>query len=264
MLDNDRYIIDILDVALNAIDWMASSKQESFSLVELAQQFKINRSRMFRILKTLERRSYVEYDPNTETYKLGLKFLAISENIRGRLNLRREAETVLKNLADETGDSAHLLVLNGNSAIVVDHYLGDNMLQVAAPIGEILPLHVGASPKLLFAFLPEMERERILGEIELNPYTPNTITDIAAFRRKLDEIRRTGYSVDEQDFEIGVYAFAAPVRDHHGNVIAGITITTPAARYSPQRGDELIDTVITAAQRLSERLGYQQAPVFKD
>jgi DNA-binding IclR family transcriptional regulator len=264
MPDNDRYVIDILDVALNVIDVMASSEQESFSPAALARQFNINRSRMFRILKTLERRAFVEYDPKTETYKLGLKFLSLSENIRGRLNLRREAEDVLKNLAAETGDSAHLIVLNGNSAIVVDRYLGDNMLQVAAPIGEILPLHIGGSPKLLLAFLPDSERECILSEIELHPYTPNTITNLNALRKTLNEIRRVGYSVDEQDFEVGVYAFAAPVRDHNGNVIAGITITTPASRYSPERGEELIHIVVSAAQKLSKRLGYQLNSPFRN
>jgi len=80
---------------------------------------------------------------------------------------------------------------------------------------------------------------------------------MSTFRKTLDEIRRVGYSVDDQEFEIGVYAFAAPVRDHYGNVIAGVTITTPAARYSPERREELILTVVTAAEKLSMRLGYQ-------
>ena len=63
--------------------------------------------------------------------------------------------------------------------------------------------------------------------------------------------------MDEQDFEIGAYAFGAPVFDHEGSIVAGISITTPTARCSPERRKELIRIVLAAAQKLSEKLGYQ-------
>ena len=135
MPDDDRYIIEILDVALNVIDTMAFNQEEYHSPAVLARQFNINRSRTFRILKTLERRGFVDHDSKSESYRLGIKFLAISKNIRDRLSLRREAEEILKSLAIETGDTSYLIILSGSSAIVVDRYSGDNMLQLAAPIG---------------------------------------------------------------------------------------------------------------------------------
>src|SRR5512143_2546387 len=98
MPEDDRYTIEILDVALNVIDMMASDQEEYYSISSLAKQFNINRSRTFRILKTLEGKGFVAYDPKTEMYRLGLKFLAISQSIRSRLNLRSEAERVLKDL----------------------------------------------------------------------------------------------------------------------------------------------------------------------
>ncbi len=257
MAENDRYVIEILDVALNAIEAMASSENEFHSPSSLARHLKINRSRLFRILKTLERRGYVEYDPKTETYRLGLSFLTISQNIQDRINLRREAEDLLKKLANDSGDCVHLVVLSGSSAIVIDRYLGDNMLQVAAPIGALLPLHTGAAPKLLLAFMLENERERLLEELVLTAYTPYTITDKQVLRGTLEAICQAGYSVDEQDFEIGVYAFGAPVYDNTGMVVAGISITTPAVRYDPDRRDRLIHMLLTTAQAVSNRLGYR-------
>ena len=257
MAENDRYVIEILDVALNAIEAMASSENEFHSPSGLARHLNINRSRLFRILKTLERRGYVEYDPKTETYRLGLSFLTISQDIQDRLSLRREADDLLKKLAIDTGDCVHLIVLSGSSAIVIDRYLGENMLQVAAPIGALLPLHTGAAPKLLLAFMLENERERLLGELELAAYTPFTITDKGALRQVLATIRQTGYSVDEQDFEIGVYAFGAPIYDNTGLVVAGISITTPTVRYDPERRERLIQMLLTTARAISNRLGYR-------
>ncbi len=257
MLDDDRYIIDILNVALDVIDTMASGQEEFFSPSALARQFNMNRSRMFRIFKTLERRGFVAFDPKTETYHLGQKFLSIGQSIRSRISLRSEAEEVLKNLAAETGDCAYLIILSGTSAIVVDRYLGDNMLQLSAPIGSVLPINTGAAPKILLAYKPEDQLNQILNEISFSSYTPKTITDKDEFRKILSEIRKQGFAEDDEDFEIGAYAFGAPVFNHEGNIVAGISISTPTARCSPKRREELIHIVCDAGKKLSKKLGYQ-------
>ena len=257
MPEDSRYSIDILDVALNVIEAMASDQHENYSPSALAREFKINRSRVFRILKTLEMRGYVEYDRKTESYRLGMKFLAISSNIRDRLSVGREAEEILKALAVETGDTSYLMITSGLSAIVVERYSGEKMLQSSAPIGTQLPFHVGAAPKVLLAFMPREQQEKILAEMELRGFTANTITNKRAFRKTLKEIRQQGYSVDEQDFEHGAYAFGAPVFDHDGKVVAGLSVITPSARYSPEIRKRLIHLVTDAARRLSLKLGYQ-------
>jgi DNA-binding IclR family transcriptional regulator len=131
------------------------------------------------------------------------------------------------------------------------------MLQLSAPIGSRLPLYTGAAPKVLLAFMPEEQREHLICEMELSSFTPNTIKDKDILRKTLAEIRQQGYAVDEQDFEVGAYAFGAPVFDHEGNVVAGLSITTPTARCSAKRRKELIAMVLASAQKLSERLGYQ-------
>jgi DNA-binding IclR family transcriptional regulator len=235
---------------------MAADQQEYHSPSSIARQFHINRSRAFRIFKTLEQRGYVEYDPKLESYRLGMKFLSISKNIRDRLSLRREADEVLKRLAEETGDSSYLLITSGMTSIVIERFTGNNMLQMSAPIGTQLPFHVGAAPKVLLAFMEPEAREAVLSQMQLTYFTPNTITDISDFRKKLEEIRRNGYSADEQDFELGAYAFGAPVFDHNGHVVAGISVTTPTARYTTTRRRELISLVTAEARRLSEKLGH--------
>lgn len=264
MPEEDRYIIEILDVALDAMDKMASSQEEFHSIPSLARQLNINRSRMFRIFKTLERRGFVDYDEKTESYRLGMKFLSISQNVRDHLSLRREAEQILKSMAAETGDCSYLIIASGNSAIVVDRYSGDNMLQLSAPIGSRLPLHTGAAPKLLLAYMPEDQREHLIDEMELPSFTSNTITDKNILRKTLAEIRQQGFAADEQDFEVGAYAFGAPIFDHEGHIVAGMSITTPTARCSPKRREELIGMVLASARKLSEKLGYQSNRFYRN
>ena len=255
MQNPDPYVIDIVDVALDVIDCL-NDYTKFYRASDIAHKLGVNRSRIFRILKTLSARGYVDYDPDTQGYHLGVKFLHIGENVRERLDLRREAEPILVELAHQTGDSAHLLILQGDRAVTIDRRQGRNRLQVASPIGQSLPLYVGASPKILLAYLPEAERERIINSIEFESFTENTINDSNELRKSIEKIRQQGYAVDEEDYEQGVYAIGAPVHDDGGRVIAGITITTPGSRYSSKRRRELIALVINAGQRLSEKLGY--------
>ncbi len=259
MQDRDPYVIDVVDVALDVIECL-NDETTSYGASELARRLGINRTRVFRILKTLELRGYVNYDATTQSYRLGVRFLQIGESVRERLDLRREAEPVLVDLARQTGDSAHLLILQGEHAVTIDRRQGENRLQVASPIGQSLPLYAGASPKVLLAYLPEVEQERIIRTMEFEPFTENSIGSAGELRQRLQEIRREGYVVDEEDFERGVYAIGAPVRDSTGRVIAGISITTPETRYSPERRKDLIALVIEAGRKLSEKLGYEDRP----
>lgn len=256
MPTRNDYTIEILDASLEVIECMMGGNSKYRRASEIARQLKMNRSRVFRILKTLEKRGYVEFDSQSQGYRLGLKFVAIGENVRERLDLRRESQDILLELAQKTGDVAHLLVLFGQSAVCVDRYQGENMLQVAAPIGVPLPLYIGASPKILLAHLPDEERERIIEELELRPFTPYTITNKDELRKCLEQIRHQGYAIDEQDYEIGVYAIGAPVRDHTGRVVAGITVTVPEVRYNPIRKEQIVQMVIEASRKVSARLGY--------
>jgi IclR family KDG regulon transcriptional repressor len=254
--NHDPYVIEILDVALDVIESL-NEDHRFLGASELAERLTRSRTRVFRILRTLESRGYVEYDAESQRYRLGLRFLAIGDSVRERIDLRREAEPILLDLARRTRDSAHLLILHGDHAVTIDRRQGENRLQVASPIGQTLPLYVGASPKILLAHLPPTDRERIIAATRFQAFTKNTITNADDLRRCLEQIRHQGYALDEEDFEAGVYAIGAPVRDDTGRVVAGITITTPVTRYSPKRRQDLIRLVIQGAARLSARLGYQ-------
>jgi IclR family transcriptional regulator, KDG regulon repressor len=257
---DDQYTIEILDISIDVIEAFLDSRESHLGPSELARKLGINRTRAFRILKTLERRGYVELVDEGASYRLGLKFLIIGNKVQESIDIRSKARPILKELAIETGDAAYLLVLYGSQAICVDYYQGQYLLQATPPFDRPLPLHIGASPKILLAFLPEDEREKLLQNLVLDPFTDKTITDHEELRRKLDQIKEKGYEVDEGDFETGVYAIGAPVFDHNRKVVAGVTLTIPANRYSEERRSQTIEMVISAADQISRNLGY----IFKD
>jgi IclR family transcriptional regulator, KDG regulon repressor len=257
MSDTNQYSIDILDIAIEVIEYLAKDTAEFQKPSVIASQLGINRTRVFRILKTLGRRGYVEYNSQNLGYRLGLKFLTLSESIRININLRKEAELILKGLSRVTGEASFLYVLVEHRAICIEFCKGENVLQIAATIGESLPLYIGAAPKILLAFLPDEERERIIQEIEFTPYTPNSIIDRNELRKELNTIRDRGYSINHEEYELGVNAIGAPIRDYSGKVIAGLSLDIPTIRFTPEQKDFLREQLCNAALELSSKLGFQ-------
>jgi DNA-binding IclR family transcriptional regulator len=256
MPDGDQYVIEILDVALDVIEGLKAGNGAPQGASQLSRELGINRTRVFRVLKTLERRGYVQVDAETQRYSLALKFLELGESVRRQVDILRLAQPILRELAQQSGDSAVLVLLYGDKAVCVDRYQGQHMLQAEDPIGELLPLHIGASPKMLLAYMPEGERERIIQGMELTRFTPITVTDRDELWKRLQQIRSQGHAVSYGDLEIGICAVAAPVRDHSGGVVAGVTVTVPEIRFTPQHHEELVGLVGSAADRISEQLGW--------
>jgi DNA-binding IclR family transcriptional regulator len=255
MSNADQYVIDVVDKTLDLIEYLGEADGTP-GVTEIAQELGTSRARVFRILKTLERKGYVASDPDTRGYSLGLKFLQIGKWVRHRIKLRDVAEPFLVKLARKTGDVTLLMVLMGDYAFTVDTYRGSQRLQVEVPIGIPKPLHIGAAPKVLLAHMPNEERERYIGNAELSRYTANTITDRDQLRDCLNEIRRQGYVVAEEDYYVGEYSIAVPVRDDNATVVGAISVTAPCDRDTPQRREVLVELLMSAAEGISERLGF--------
>jgi DNA-binding IclR family transcriptional regulator len=258
MKKKSRYVIEVLDTAFDVIEFLQRASGEPQGASAVAQALGINRNRAFRILKTLEHRDYVELDLRTRGYRLSSQFIDIAEDMHERINLQALAETVLDDLARKTGETANLISRFGNQAILIERRLGTHRLQVEEPVGSPYPLHIGAAPKIILAYLPDKERNRLIDEMELTPYTPNTIVERDELRRVVDRIREVGYVIDEEEYEIGACAIGAPVQDHRGRVVAAISASFPKARFSPERNQSIVEATVKASERLSALLGWQE------
>ena len=255
MSEKQDYRIEILDLAIDVLEILNANREKALGVSDISRAVGITKSRVFRILKTLELRDYVALDLSTQSYRLGLRLLELGIGVRQQFSLSQMAAPRLQELAQNTGEAVHLLVLLGHFAVCMDRYQGAHMLQGATPIGAHIPLHVGASPKLLLAFLPDHEREHLLREIDLPQFTPNTIMSRDVLRQRLEQISERGYSIDLEEYEVGVNAIGAPIRDHSGAVIAGVGLTCPTVRWSDSRKEDLVKQVVATAGRISRSPG---------
>ncbi len=223
-------------------------------VTELARRLGLHKSTASRLLATLEKRGLVEQDDETGKYRLGIVVIRLAERAERTLDLRGIAIPELERLARLTHETAYLGVIDGDQLLTVAQVDGPNLIAVGDWTGRTVPLHCVASGKVLLAALAEREVLRIVRR-GLHRYTERTLTELEPMLEELARIRRRGYATALGEYELGLNAVAAPVRDARGQVIAAVDIWGPAFRLTPRRIPELAAQAREAAAAISIHLG---------
>jgi DNA-binding IclR family transcriptional regulator len=134
------------------------------------------------------------------------------------------------------GETMHLAVLEAGTVVYLEKLRGQQGLQVElSGIGVRLPAHCSGVGKVLLAYQPWSEVLRVVGNEQLYPFTPNTITSLDVLAEELARVRQRGYAYDLEEVSIGLCCVAAPIRDYEGQVIAAISFSTPTHRFRTHR-----------------------------
>ena len=128
-------------------------------------------------------------------------------------------------------------------------------IRMKSVLGARVPAHCSADGKAMLAYQSSEMIQSITAD-GLAPLTPKTITDVAQLMTDLAQVRARGYSLDDEEHEIGLRAIAAPIRDHTGEVVAAISIAGPIQRMTKKVVLSLAPKVVTAAEAISARLGH--------
>ncbi|HEX9013809.1 MAG TPA: IclR family transcriptional regulator [Anaerolineaceae bacterium] len=234
-----------------------SEHERYHTLSEISRQIGLPKSTTHRFLEALESQGLL-YNESGRGYRLGHQLIYWGALAQASIDLRNLAQPYLRTLAEETGETAILSMRFGSAAAWVETIESRHPVRLALRVGESLPLHAGASSKVLWAFLPPEEIERLLAQVELTPLEKNTITAPDAMRQELAAIRERGYATSFEETDRGAMGVAAPVYDHTGQLVAGIGIAAPITRVSPAHVPEIARQIFTAAGELSFRLGAPQ------
>ncbi|WP_126427173.1 IclR family transcriptional regulator [Brevibacillus marinus] len=250
-------IVKSVDRALQVID-IVSTRKEGYGVTELARQVDLNKSSVYRILSTLAAHGYMEQDQETGRYKLGYKVLELSARLLDSIDLRAEARPFLKELEAMTNEVVHLVVYDQGEVVYIEKLEGNETLRMHSQVGKRAPMHCTSVGKVILAHLPPEEMERIIAKKGLPRHTEHTITDLATFRRHLDEIRKWGYALDQEENESGITCIAAPIFGYNGKVAAAVSVSGPTIRMTEQRLHELKDKIMEVGRNISRRLGYRE------
>lgn len=250
------YTIAVLEDAIAVLDAL-SAAADGLTLTEIARETGLVKNKTFRILATLEKHRLVQRDEEG-AYRLGLRFFSFSERLHGQTDLTRAAQPVMDRLAQETGESIFLGIIDGREALCVDARESRRTVRLYARVGRRAPLYAGGIPKLLLAFLPENQRQALLDEITLEPFTEQTVVDRAALEALLARVREQGYIVAADDLDQGAHSIGAPIRDFSGRVVAAISIAGPSVRFTDDAISRYVELVCKAADDISVALGYAE------
>lgn len=222
---------------------------------ELSRSVGISKGTAHRLLAALQAHRLIDQDPETRRYRLGFGLFDLGSRVIARLDSVEAAHPYLQALVRETGETAHLAILDQGTAYYVAKVEGSRSLRMPSQVGRRNPIHCTAVGKVLAAYLPKDEVKDIVREHGLPRHTPNTITTLRRLTAELTIVRSAGYAVDKEEIELGLRCVAAPVRDYSGRVIAAISASGPVTRITDAALDSYAAQVRGAARSISRALG---------
>ncbi len=249
-------MIQSVERAMMILDTFALHNNE-LGVTEISNILGLKKSTIFGILATLEKYGFVQQNPVTEKYNLGLKLLELGMIMQDSMDIRNVASPLLQELVDQYKETVHLVIRDRDEVVYIDKIEGPSAINIRSRIGKRNPIHATGVGKCLLAYSDEHDIEKILSR-ELKQYTHNTITNPVKLRKELERIREKGYSIDNEEIEEGLRCIAAPIKDYRGKVISAISLSGPSIRITDDKKEIIAESVKNAALRISQRLGYRE------
>jgi IclR family pca regulon transcriptional regulator len=229
------------------------------TLSDVARATGLPRAAARRFLLTLVHLEYADFSDGL--FSLRPKVLELGYTYLSSLSMPEVAEPHVQRLAAEVGESCSLGILDGDEVVYLLRAGRPRVMSVAISVGTRLPAYATSLGRVLLAALSPDALDAYLERVELQPYTPHTITDRDALRAELDRVRAQGWSLTDQQLEHGLRSLAAPVRARDGHVVAALNVsanTTPDGPQGPQ--DELLPPLQEAVAALESDLASYPAP----
>lgn len=231
------------------------AKRGVAGVTELAAELGVHKSTASRLVAVLESRGFVEQLADRGKYRLGFGIARLAGALTVQRDLAHESRRACEALAAEVGETVNVAILDGDRVINISEVRGVSAVAVHTWVGQSTPPHATSSGKVLLAHAPDLDLAQLLGR-RLQSYTERTVTDLRALARELDEVRLRGWAATQEEYEVGLNALGAPVRDHSGAVVAAVSVSGPSYRLVPEAFGQVATRLVSAAHDVSRRLGH--------
>lgn len=247
-------LVKSLDRALNILEELVN-RNEPLGITEISKYTNYHKSTVYRLVDTLCYRGYLTQDFETGKYKVGMKIFELGSKVINNLDLRSRVKPFLKEIEEKTAETVHLGVLDSTKVVYIDKVESRRTIRMSSNIGSRTYTHSTGLGKATLAFLPEEKIDQIIEEEGLPEFTENTITEKEALKNELEEIRKNGFAIDEEENEAGIICVAAPIFDYNDNITAAISISGPANRMTNNKKNEIKKIAKEYSKRISRALG---------
>jgi DNA-binding IclR family transcriptional regulator len=248
--------VGVLAKAAALLDQLAEERESTAA--RLSEALGEPRTTVYRLIRSLVSVGFVEPGSQRGSYRLGLRLFHLGGTVVARFDERQAALPQMEHLNHVTGETVFLCVRRGMQAVCIERIEGSRAVSLALRLGGSLPLHAGAAPRALLAAEPRSFWEHYceaVGELErLTPATPDTRE---ALFGALEQSRRLGYSVSDEDVTVGIAALGAPIRDNRGAVTAALSISGIRPAILGDGFDQMVAAVTAAADAVSTSFGFE-------
>ena len=253
MPEKRKYSLGTVNKALTVLDLFR--KHKSLGVTEISKYLSITKSNAFRIVITLEYWGYLEKTAD-QKYCLGIALAFLGNLVLERQEIIPISRPFLEELRNIHNETTHLAILTSDKEVTfLVKEKAEHSIQMDSTIGLKMPLYMTANGKVLLAFSDEAFIDNYIDNVSLIRKTENTIVSKTELRENLREIRECGFGIDNEESELGLVCYAAPIRNMTGKVIASISMSGLAFRMTDNK-DARVKAVKSTARQISKILGF--------
>lgn len=244
--------IQVADRMFMVIELLAS--KGSLGLMDISNELHLNKTTVHRILNSLTYMGYVVQDHNNLKYRLSFKLCSLSSQILDQIDITKIVRPYLKDLVRLTGETVHLVQIDGTEAIYIDKLEStDNSVRLVSQLGRRLPLYCSGVGKSLLADMPEEEVLDVWNNSKKELLTPKTVITLPEFLKELETVRKSGYAIDNEENEMGIRCVAASI-NLDGMPQYAFSVSAPTYRMDDDRLHHLADIVLDTKETITSAL----------
>ena len=212
------------------------------------------RPTVHRIVAALLAEGLLVESPGGATVALGPRLIQLASRSWSGSALRLAAVDELKRLRDATGETVHLAVPSGRAMVYIEKLESPSAVRMASRIGSSVSLYSTAVGKAYLAALDDARFEDLVRGLPMPRHTSNTVTEVAALRAQVRQVRARGWSVDEEENEAGIHCYGAAICGAGGEPVAAISVSTLVFRQKDDPEDAYVAPLLAACRAISARL----------
>ena len=249
-------LVQSVDRTLTILE-VLSDCNDGLGITEISSLVNLHKSTVHRLLSTLIYKGYVVQDEESSKYKITFKLFELGSKKVHKLDLLEISRPYTKMLMESVNEVVHLIIREETDIVYIDKVEANNTISMASRIGKRNPLYCTATGKAILAFLPEDEVLKVWNSSKIVKLTKNTNIDFILFKKELQEVKKNGYAIDDEENEIGVKCVGAPIFDMNGDVVAAISVTGPVTRITDDKIDFISNEVMQCTNLISKEMGYK-------
>lgn len=245
---------DLLERALELLICFSAERSE-WGVTELATALGMTKSRVHRIVATLEYKGFLRRDPRTRRYRLGLRLFELGVLTVQDMNRSGILRPILSRLAAELEATIVLRLRDGDQIVLVESIESPGPIRIILPLGSRYPIYYGAAGLAVCAALDDAELERILPRGKFSRFAPKSFESRTELRRAIDEARGNGYAFSDERVQPGVCSIGVAIRNSSGEVFGALAAGFAKAVLSASDLPRIARKLSLAAEEIRKLLG---------